>query len=123
MKAIDDVEEILRLFQDTGRKFAAGDFAAALDFYAKDAVLMLPGAPAIHGHEAIRAELERAFAAANVRVTLSIADIRISKGRDMAYAYGTAISSPGDLRTKWLAVLAPQSGQWRVVADMFNSSP
>ena len=84
---------------------------------------MLPGAPAIHGHEAIRAELERTFAAANVRVTLSITDIRISNGRDMAYAYGTAISTPGDLGTKWLAVLAPRSGQWRVVADMFNSAP
>jgi uncharacterized protein (TIGR02246 family) len=122
MKVVDDVEDILRLFIDTERQFAAGNFDAALDFYAKDAVLMLPGAPAIHGHEAIRAELERTFAAANVRVTLDVADIRVSRERDLAYAYGTALSTPGDLRTKWLAVLAPRSGQWRVVADMFNSA-
>jgi ketosteroid isomerase-like protein len=122
MNVVDDVEDILRLFKETGRQFGAGNFEAALDFYAQDAVLMLPGAPAIHGNEAIRAELERTFAAARVTVALEVTDIRVSRERDMAYAFGTATSNPGDIRTKWLAVLAPRSGRWRVVADMFNSA-
>src|SRR5688572_5018939 len=108
MTVVDDVEEILQLFKKTEQQLGAGNFDAAKSFYAKDAVLMVPGVGALHGNEAIRAELERVYASAKVRVSLDISDIRVSPERAMAYAYGTATSSPGNVRTQWLAVLSPQ---------------
>src|SRR6185436_9212593 len=82
-----DEAEIRRLLHDTGQQFAAGNFDAARRFYAKDAVLMMPGAPPVRGNEAIQTMLEHAFGETRVKVTLEITDVRISVERDMAYVY------------------------------------
>jgi uncharacterized protein (TIGR02246 family) len=127
----DDEQAIRDLLKETEQQFGAGNFSAARNFYAEDAVLMMPGAPAVHGVDAIQAELERALGQGGVRVTLDVDEVRVASGRDMAYVYGTARAVPTDpaaapapdLGTKWLTVFGrSDDGAWRVVADMFNST-
>jgi uncharacterized protein (TIGR02246 family) len=123
-----DEQEIRRLLHDTEKQFAAGNFDAALRFYSTDAVLMMPGKPPVRGNLAIRNNLARAFAEAKFSVVLEVAEVRVSRERDMAYVYGTAkavaVALPSEASTtNWLAVFVRQTdGSFRVVADMFNAA-
>lgn len=126
-----DEAAVRRLLREIDEHFGAGDFEAALRFYAPDAMLFAPGQPVVRGNEAIRAELERVFGPSKMRAVLTVLEVQLSQANDMAYVHGTAklvaagpVEVPSGMgETKWLAVLVKQpDGTWRIAADIFNAA-
>lgn len=115
----------------TGPRFTAAfnraDWAAVSAFYTDDAVVLAPNAEPARGPAAIA----QAFAAfAPMRPSLSITPDRIVQACDMAYEYGTyrmQLTPPGAAtvtdRGKYLTIFRRMpNGEWKIAADMFNTS-
>lgn len=106
-----------------------GDLDRLASLYAEDAVLMPPGAPAVHGRQAIR-EFLATFPAVE-SATLTQEDV---EGRgDLAYVVGsyelTMLAVPGDTasrvtdRGKFVEIRERrEDGSWPMVVDIWNSS-
>lgn len=114
-----------------GTRFAealnSGDWAVIETFYADDAAMMAPNMEAARGPVAIR----QAFQSfAPMRPRLSIASDRVVQACDMAYETGTytlqlhpAGGAPIQDRGKFVTVWRRMpDGQWKLVADIFNTS-
>ncbi|HET9064836.1 MAG TPA: DUF4440 domain-containing protein [Gemmatimonadales bacterium] len=98
----------------------AKDTAAVLAFYAADARLMPPDAPALEG-DGIRAMIVGMFDAGATDFVLT-PTTTYGVG-DLAYQLGTATYSMGGAthQIKFLEVLRKGAdGKWRYVADMFS---
>lgn len=118
-----DEAAIRELFAQAGQGFRARDFDAAMNLYASDAILMLPGSPALRGRESIRRALLGAFADPAVDVTVNIDAIDVAAAGDLAYAHGggTTRIATTESRSKWVALLRKQAdGGWRVIIDIHN---
>lgn len=116
----EDQDAIRALFAALGDAIDAGDFDAAAASFADDAVLMLPGQPAIMGRPAIRAALMQGFGAGAPKTVVTVSKLEVAVSRDVAYARGTGITHLAPpVHSKWLAVLR-RNGRWRIVADIFN---
>jgi len=122
-------EAQIRVRQDElAGAFARRDAGAALRCYAADAVLMLPGQPALTGREAIGKALERALADLHVSMEVHTTRIEIANSAELAYAFGTGLTTvavtagEGATRSssKWLAVFRKRDGVWEIVADAYN---
>jgi uncharacterized protein (TIGR02246 family) len=122
-------EAQIRVRQDElARAFARRDPGAALRCYAADAVLMLPGQPALTGREAIGKALQRAFADPRITIEARTTRIEIANSAELAYAFGTGLTTlagaagEGATRSssKWLAVFRKSDGVWEIVADAYN---
>jgi uncharacterized protein (TIGR02246 family) len=110
------------------RNANAGDATALTGaFYAKDAVLLAPGAPRLNGAEAIRG-FWQAFIDGGVK-DVSIETTDLEEAGDLAYGLGTytcTMPAPGGERVrdtgKFIVVYRRQAdGAWKVIADQFNS--
>lgn len=105
---------------------AAGDAAKCASFYAADAYFLAPGMEPVTGSEAI----EQAWAAALEAMgdlTFGPAKIVVAAAGDMAWDYGTyeVRAEPGGATVdhgKYVVVWQKIDGEWKAVADMFNSS-
>jgi uncharacterized protein (TIGR02246 family) len=106
---------------------ASGDTATIGGIYAEDGLFMSPNAPLATGRAAIVQGWAAMMAAPGVALTFNPTDIEVASGGDMAwdvgvyqYRSGEGASAVADTG-KYLVVWEKQDGQWRVVADMFNS--
>jgi uncharacterized protein (TIGR02246 family) len=115
---------------ESGKDFAAHDFDKVMSFYASDATLFLPGMPMLKGADAIKAAMRDAFGNPNVAVAVRPEDIVVAASGDIAYGYGTGMSTITDPATravttehsKWVTVFRKQpDGSWQAVADIYNS--
>lgn len=104
-----------------------GDWDAVSRFYADDAVAMAPNAETARGPAAIKQTFS---ALAPLKPQLSFSPDRIVQSCDVAYEYGTytmqltpsAAAAMND-RGKYLTVWRRMPGRdWKIVADMFNTS-
>lgn len=98
----------------------AGDAARLAAFYTDDAFFMPPGAPAQHGHDAIRAAWAAFFSAGKATVTLTTDTI--IQSCDLAteighYTASGAINEKGKYAVTWRKV----DGRWLIAVDIFNS--
>ena len=110
-------------------KAATGKNATALAraFYAADAVLLPPGHPAVEGRPAIQKFLQGLIDSGlteiklETTVTASAGDLAYGRGRytlSLSPATGEPVHDVG----KYVVVYRRQpSGDWRAVADIFNS--
>ena len=100
-------------------------------YYADDATLLMPNAPALNGKEAIRAALKPMLTDPNFSLTFQDTRAEASKGGDIVYTTGTymmTVSAPKKPKSvttdkgKYLTVFRKQpDSSWKAVADMINS--
>ena len=108
--------------------FNSNDAEAVANFYTEDAVLMLPGIPAIQGRQAIQAMFEEYFKQNAAKIKHTPLDTQVAG--DWAYERGKireAVTSragqPLERSLKYLAILKRQAdGAWKVHVDIDNSN-
>jgi len=112
-----------------GEAVVAGDVEAIMQQYAADAVLLPPGAPMAEGTAAIRpifdAWVEQGLPTS---MTLTTDDVTVTASGDYAYAVGSAsLSGTAPDGSEWsevgkyVAVWKNVDGDWKMVADIWNS--
>src|SRR5262249_7237071 len=118
---------IRRLDEEFMRAATARDRQALLvAFHASDAVLLPPNRPAAEGRENIRRVLQGLMDSGvssfklETTVTGTAGDLAYGRGR-----YTLSMQPPGGAPVtdvgKYVVVYRRQGGQWRAVADIFNS--
>lgn len=109
------------------RAVAAKDASTIAAFYAPDAYLMTPNAPAVAGSDAIRASWTGMLQMPSLQFVFAPAHIDVSKAGDMAMDVGTyrfsaagpqgRIEDSGNYSTVWKKL----DGQWRIASDIATS--
>jgi uncharacterized protein (TIGR02246 family) len=125
VRAVHDVEAAW--VKDIGAK----DVDKFVAYYADDATLLMPNAPALNGKQAIRAALKPMLADPKFSLTFQDTRGEASKGDDLVYTTGTYTmtssvpKNPKSVTTdkgKYLTVFRKQpDGSWMAVADLINS--
>lgn len=106
---------------------AAQDTLAIANLYAEDGYFMPPNAPRVDGRGAIRGAWAGMFQMPNLSLTFTPTDIVIADGGDMAYDIGTynlGLDGPDgriEDNGKYLVVWQKVNGEWKIIADIFNS--
>jgi len=111
------------------RVAASKDAESMVSYYAEDAALMPPNAPTEAGKEAIRRFWRSMVASPGFTVAWKATKAEVARSGDLAYVIGTYELTVNDVtghpvndRGKYSEVWRKQGdGQWKVVADMFNS--
>ena len=103
--------------------FGAKDIDAMTAFYAEDAVLLPPDAPAIFGRDAIRATMQEMFAAG---LGIELEDLEIKVSGNLGYKAGRyrTRGEDGSLidRGKYIEIWSKIDGNWVLHRDIWNSS-
>lgn len=108
----------------------AKDVEKAVANYTDDAVLIIPGAPAVKGKEAIRAAWKGMLADPNSKLAFSSDRVEISSSGDLATTRGSYTQTMTNPKTKkpmedkgsYLTVYKKQAdGGWKAVEDMTSS--
>jgi uncharacterized protein (TIGR02246 family) len=102
---------------------SANDVDGTVSYYTDDASLLPPNGPIATGKQAIRANWASLLTPGNT-LSWEAKKVEVSRSGDMAYligAYQLAMKGMQD-RGKFVEVWKKQpDGQWKVVADIFNS--
>jgi ketosteroid isomerase-like protein len=103
--------------------FGAKDIEAMTAFYAEDAVLLPPNAPAIFGRDAISATMQEMFAAG---LGIELEDLEIKVAGNLGYKAGRyrTRGEDGSLidRGKYIEIWSKVDGTWVLHRDIWNSS-
>ena len=105
----------------------AKNLEQTLSFYAEDAVLLAPNAPAAVGRPAVRAAWIEEFKDPANSLSWRAEAVAVSRSGELAYARGsydaTYTSGGRAVREhgKYLVVWKKQPGYWLVVADIYNA--
>lgn len=105
------------------KEYNAGNLAGVVALYASDGCRMPPNQEAVHGHDAILAQLKagKDKGLANVKIAVTSTD---SSG-DLRYGIGTYVITGADGshldHGKWMLVSKKSNGTWKTQCDIFNS--
>ncbi|MBD3871750.1 MAG: DUF4440 domain-containing protein [Acidobacteria bacterium] len=103
--------------------FSTKDIDAMTAFYAEDAVLLPPDAPAIFGRDAIRATIQEMFAAG---LAIELEDLEIEVVGNLGYKAGRYRTRGGDGslldRGKYIEIWSKSDSGWVIHRDIWNSS-
>ncbi len=103
--------------------FGAKDIDAMTAFYAEDAALLPPNAPAIFGRDAITATLQEMFVAG---MSIELEDLEIKVVGNLGYKAGRyrTTGEDGSLvdRGKYIEIWSKIDGNWVLHRDIWNSS-
>jgi len=103
--------------------FSAKDIDVMTAFYAEDAVLLPPNAPAIFGRDAISATMQEMFAAG---LGIELEDLEIKVAGNLGYKAGRyrTRGEDGSLidRGKYIEIWSKIDGNWVLHRDIWNSS-
>lgn len=110
---------------------AAKELERTLSYWADDASVFPPNAPAVTGKEAIRAYVSQGFATPGFSITWETTKVEVSRAGDLAYAIGTnefrmndPKGKPVVQRGKGITVWKKQlDGSWKCIVDIWNSDP
>ena len=105
------------------KEYNAGNLAAIQALYAPDGCRMPPNQEAVHGSDAILAQLkagkDRGLAKVKIVVTTAESDA------DLGYGTGTYVITAADGshldHGKWMLVSKKLNGTWKTQCDIFNS--
>jgi uncharacterized protein (TIGR02246 family) len=124
-----DVKAIRDLEAAAVQAFAAKDIDKLAAFYADDASVLLPDAPAINGIAAIKTAFKPFFADKNLTNTFASDKVDAAKSGDLGYSQGAYTMTFTDPKTKkvltekgkYVTVFQKQAdGGWKAVADIIN---
>jgi ketosteroid isomerase-like protein len=105
------------------KEYNANNLAGVVALYASDGCRMPPNQEAVHGTDAILAQLKagKDRGLANVKIAVTSAD---SSG-DVGYGTGTYVITGADGshidHGKWMLVSKKSNGVWKTQCDIFNS--
>jgi uncharacterized protein (TIGR02246 family) len=118
--------------RDLDRRFveAVGsiDTMSIANVYAADGYFMPPNAPRIDGRDAIRSAWAGMLQGSNFSLTLRPTEIVVAQSADIAYDIGTySLGMDGpegriEDEGKYVVVWKKVNGEWKIVADIINSS-
>ena len=131
---VDIKAEEARLMQtsrDWSRASASGNVDSVLDYWAEDALVIMPDQPPMRGRQAIRAYLEASMKTPGFRIGWEPQEARVSSSGDMGYLVerttvsvngpdGRPVESHFRVVTVWRK--APD-GSWKNVVDISNAAP
>ncbi len=118
-----DKSDIAALAAVWEKEYNANNLAAIQALYAADGCRMPPNQEAVHGSDAILAQLKagKDRGLAKVKITVTTAE---SSG-DLSYGIGTYEITGADGshldHGKWMLVRKKSSGGWKTQCDIFNS--
>lgn len=110
--------------------WAAKDPAKLATYYADDAVVMAPGAPATAGKEAIVSEMKQMFSDPAMMLQFKASRVEVAKSGEMAYsrgAYTMAMTDPQSHQVihdhgSYVTTYRKQAdGTWKAVEDIATS--
>ncbi len=120
------------VIRELDRKWAEAIVAKDLDrtvaHYADDAAFLAPNAPATSGKAAIRTAWDDLLKTPGLSLTFGPTTVRIAHAADMAYEIGTytmGLDGPSgrvEDDGKYVVVWTRIGGDWKVAADIFNTS-
>jgi ketosteroid isomerase-like protein len=105
------------------KDYNAGNLAGVVALYSSDGCRMPPNQEAVHGSDAILAQLKagKDRGLANVKIAVSSSE---SSG-DLRYGIGTYVITGADGshmdHGKWMLVSKKVGGSWKTQCDIFNS--
>ncbi len=121
-------QQIRELDQKWVEAVQAGDADTIANLYTEDGMVMPPNAVQAEGTEAVRQFWEGLLGLPNLSFTFEPTTVEVAEAGDMAYDIGTYSLSydadPGRVEDegKYVVVWAKEGGEWKVVADIFNSN-
>jgi len=125
-----DVKAINKIETQWNQDFAAKDANMLAAHYAVNAVLMVPGMPALSGKEAIRASLTQMVADPALSLKFQASKIEVATSGDVAFTQGTYTMTMTDPVTKKVVsdhgsyvtgYRKQPDGAWKAVADIATS--
>jgi len=126
MPANDAEQAIRKADADFATNARAGNAAALAAFYADDAVLMPPNAPAFRGPEAIRQFWGGFLATGQIGLDLTVD--KVTQSGDLATEIGRyeiTITPKGAApihdKGKYIVAWRRTGGTWKIFGDIFNS--
>jgi ketosteroid isomerase-like protein len=118
-----DKSDMVALAAVWEKEYNAGNLAAVVALYANDGCRMPPNQEAVHGSDAILAQLKagKDRGLANVKIAVTNSE---SSG-DLRYGMGTYVITGADGahmdHGKWMLVSKKTNGTWKTQCDIFNS--
>ncbi len=108
----------------------AKDLEKFLSFYSDDATVYPSGAPAASGADARRKLWTEVFALPEIQIKIVTVKVEAAKSGDIAYETGSFEESykgpkgkPVNATGKYVVVWKKQAdGQWKAIADIFNTN-
>lgn len=123
-----DEKTIRHLNHTVIASLSSGDIAAITAVYDTNAALLMPGAPAFVGIEAISAAWQGLVDTPGISLEAEPIEIEFSESGEMAmdrgwYRLTTATAGASTVEEgKYLVVWRKTDGQWRMIADMINNN-
>jgi uncharacterized protein (TIGR02246 family) len=123
-----DVKTIKDLEAKWDEAFNTRDIGKTVAYYADDATVLIPNAPAFTGTDAIKAGLKPMLDDAAFKLSFAATKVDVAKSGDLAYTQGPytmtttnpATKKPAEDRGKYLTVFKKQAdGTWKAVEDTF----
>lgn len=120
--SLGDVESAIRLNAESfDSAMRAGNADGFMAFYADEAVLMPPNAPAFNGAANIRKFWGGLLAAGKTDVDLIVEDVTTSG--ELAIERGRyELTTPFKDSGKYVVVWRHRNGKWQIIDDIFNSN-
>ncbi len=123
--------KLMELSRQWARDAQTADRDAILNYWAEDAVVMMPGQPSAKGHDAIRKMLEDTSNIPGFEINWEPKEAHVSESGDLGYVivnnYVKMADSVGNITTtfnKAVEIWKKQDdGTWKNVVDIFNSDP
>lgn len=125
-----DVKAIKNLEIQWNQDYVQKDADKLAAHYTQDAVLMVPGMPALSGRDAIRTSLQQMVADPALSLTFQPTKVDVAKSGDLAYTQGSFSITTTDSATKkvvsghgsYVTVYRKQAdGTWRAISDIATS--
>jgi uncharacterized protein (TIGR02246 family) len=123
-----DESAIRKADAEWSRAVEAKDLEKATSFYADDASVYPFNSPLASGRDNIRQLWSHLFDSPGFHLQFAPTKVEVAKGGDMAYDAGTfelkmngSDGTPTTSQGKYVVVWKKQNGQWKAVADIFNT--
>ena len=122
LMAADDVGKMIRANTESFESaMRAGNVDGFMAFYANDAVLMPPNAPAFNGVENVRKFWSGLLSMGKTDVDLVTDDV-ITSGELAVERGHFELTLPFKDSGKYIVVWRKRDGKWQIIDDIFNSS-
>lgn len=120
-----EAQRLMELEREWSSRFQRGDLDWIVNHHATGARVLPPGSESFVGQEEVRQFWTGLYETEGLSLTFGPDEAHVSRSGDMAYVLGSyAETRPdgSDDRGKYLVVWVKEDGEWRIAADIFNSS-
>ena len=124
-------ERLMQISREWSKSAATDSIDKKLSYWADDAVVMSPGAPAIKGKNAIREMLEGTSKIPGFKISWEPISVVVSKSGDLAYmleqnqiTVNDSTGKPVTEFNKSVTIWRKEAdGSWKNVVDIWNTDP